>query len=71
MEEVRAANKGRRGRVLFLSLVTAIVGGFIGFTFGGGVERGKARDVGGHRLEGALEGSRSVEHANPGSLPTR
>src|SRR6187399_963640 len=42
MEEVKAANRGRRGRVLFLSLVTAGVGGFIGFTFGGGVERGKA-----------------------------
>jgi hypothetical protein len=42
MEEVRAANRGRRGRVLFLCLVTAVVGGFLGFTFGGGYERGKA-----------------------------
>ena len=61
MEEVRAANRGRRGRVLFLSLVTAVVGGFIGFTFGGGVERGKAAAA---AVVGAKELLKEVETSN-------
>jgi hypothetical protein len=61
MEEVRAANKGRRGRVLFLSLVTAGVGGFIGFTFGGGVERGKAATA---AVIGSKELLKEVEASN-------
>ncbi len=61
MEEVRAANRGRRGRVLFLSLITAIVGGFIGFTFGGGVERGKAATA---AVIGAKELLKEVEESN-------
>jgi len=61
MEEVRAANKGRRGRVLFLSLVTAVVGGFIGFTFGGGVERGKAATA---AVIGSKELLKEVEESN-------
>jgi hypothetical protein len=61
MEEVRAANKGRRGRVLFLSVVTAAVGGFIGFTFGGGVERGKAAQA---AVIGSKELLKEVEESN-------
>jgi len=61
MEEVRAANRGRRGRVLFLALVTAGVGGFIGFTFGGGVERGKAATA---AVVGSKELLKEVETSN-------
>jgi hypothetical protein len=61
MEEVKAANRGRRGRVLFLSLVTAGVGGFIGFTFGGGVERGKAATA---AVVGSKELLKEVEDSN-------
>lgn len=61
MEEVRAANKGRRGRVLFLSLVTAGVGGFLGFTLGGGVERGKAAQA---AVIGSKELLKEVEESN-------
>ena len=61
MEEVRAANKGRRGRVLFLSLVTAVVGGFLGFTLGGGVERGKAATA---AVIGSKELLKEVEESN-------
>jgi hypothetical protein len=61
MEEVRAANRGRRGRVLFLSLVTAAVGGFIGFTFGGGYERGKAGKA---AVIGSKELLKEVEDSN-------
>jgi hypothetical protein len=61
MEEVRAANRGRRGRVLFLSLITAVVGGFIGFTFGGGVERDKAAKA---AVIGSKELLKEVEASN-------
>ena len=61
MEEVRAANRGRRGRVLFLSLVTAAVGGFLGFTFGGGYERGKAGKA---AVIGSKELLKEVEDSN-------
>jgi hypothetical protein len=61
MEEVRAANRGRRGRVLFLSLVTAAVGGFLGFTFGGGYERGKAGKA---AVIGAKDLLKEVEASN-------
>jgi hypothetical protein len=68
MEEVKAANRGRRGRVLFLSLVTAGVGGFIGFTFGGGVERGKAATA---AVVGSKELLKEVEDSNVRSRPCR
>ena len=39
MEEVRAAPRSGRGKVMVLALITAVVGGFVGFAFGGGAER--------------------------------
>jgi hypothetical protein len=61
MEEVRAANRGRRGRVLFLSLITAVIGGFLGFTFGGGYERDKSAKA---SVVGAKELLKEVEASN-------
>ena len=61
MDEVRAANRGRRGRVMFLALVTAGVGGFLGFTFGGGYERDKAGKA---AVVGAKELLKEVETSN-------
>jgi hypothetical protein len=61
MEEVRAANRGRRGRVMFLCLVTAGVGAFLGFTLGGGYERGKAGKA---AVIGSKELLKEVEDSN-------
>lgn len=61
MDEVRAAQRSGRGKVIVLALVTAAVGGVIGFTFGGGAERSKGADA---AILGAKELLKEVEDSN-------
>ena len=61
MEEVRAAQRSGRGRVMVLALVTAFVGGFVGFAFGGGAERGKGAQA---AITGAQELVKEIEESN-------
>jgi hypothetical protein len=61
MEEVRAAQRSGRGRVMVLALVTACVGGFVGFTFGGGAERDKGAKA---AIQGAGELVKEIEDSN-------
>jgi len=44
-EEVMAAQRSGRKKVAILGLVTAIIGGVVGFAAGGGVERGKGANA--------------------------
>jgi hypothetical protein len=60
-EEVREAQRKTRGRIMMLSLVTAIIGGVIGFAFGGGAERGKGAQS---AITGAKELLKEVEDSN-------
>jgi hypothetical protein len=57
---VRAHRTGRT-KIMVLAIVTAIVGGFLGFSFGSGVERGKGADT---ALEGAKSLAQEVDQAN-------
>jgi hypothetical protein len=61
MEEVRAAQRSGRGRVMVLALVTAIVGGVVGFAFGGGAERDKGAKA---AISGAQELVKDIEDSN-------
>ena len=61
MEEVRAAQRSGRGRVMVLAFVTALVGGFVGFTFGGGAERDKGAKA---AITGAGELVKEIEESN-------
>lgn len=61
MDEVRAAQRSGRGKVMVLALVAAFVGGFIGFAFGGGAERGKGAQA---AITGAQELVKEVEDSN-------
>ena len=61
MEEVRAAQRSGRGRVMALAGITAVIGGFIGFAFGGGAERGKGADA---AIEGAKSLVKEVDDSN-------
>ena len=58
MDDVRAAQRSGRGRVMVLALVTAVVGGFVGFAFGGGAERDKGAKA---AVEGAQELVKDIE----------
>jgi hypothetical protein len=60
-DDVMRAQKGGKAKVLVLAIVTAAIGGFVGFTVGGGAERGKGQDA---ALAGAAELSKDVEAAN-------
>ena len=60
-EEVREAQRRGRSRVAVLALVTAIIGGVIGFAFGGGHERGKGADA---AVAGAGELLKLVDESN-------
>ena len=44
-EEVREAARRGRSKVLILALITAIIGGVLGFAFGGGNERAKGAEA--------------------------
>lgn len=61
MDDVRAAQRSGRGRVMVLALVTAIVGGVVGFAFGGGAERDKGAKA---AVEGASELVKDIEASN-------
>ncbi len=61
MDDVRAAQRSGRGKVMVLALVTAVVGGFLGFTAGGGAERGKGAQA---AISGAQELVKEVEDSN-------
>jgi len=61
MEDIRAAQRSGRGRVMVLALVTAVVGGVVGFAFGGGAERDKGAKA---AVEGASELVKDIEASN-------
>jgi len=60
-DDVMRAQKGGAKKVLVLALVTAVIGGFVGFTVGGAAERGKGSDA---AIEGAKELIKDVDNAN-------
>ncbi len=60
-DDVMRAQKGGRTKVMVLAIITAIIGGFVGFTLGGASERGKGTDA---AMEGAKDLTKDVESAN-------
>jgi hypothetical protein len=60
-DEIREAARRGRSKVFVLALITACVGGFIGFTVGGGNERAKGADA---AVAGAKELHKLVEDSN-------
>jgi hypothetical protein len=60
-EDVIRAQRRGKGRILALAIVTAAVGGIVGFTVGGGVEKGKGTAA---AIAGAGELAKDVETAN-------
>src|SRR6187551_2695786 len=60
-DDVMRAQKGGRTKVLVLAIVTAFLGGFVGFTLGGASERGKGTDA---AMEGAKDLTKDIEAAN-------
>ena len=60
-DDVMRAQKGGKTKVLVLAIVTAAIGGFMGFAIGGGAERGKGQDA---ALQGAQELTKDVTAAN-------
>lgn len=60
-DDVVRAQKGGRSKVLVLALVTAVIGGFVGFTLGGVAERGKGTDA---AMQGAQDLTKDVDAAN-------
>jgi len=60
-DDVMRAQKGGKTKILALAIVTALIGGFVGFTLGGASERGKGTDA---AIEGAKELVKDVEGAN-------
>jgi len=60
-EEVMAARRAGRKKVLFLALVAAAVGGGVGFTAGGGAERAKGAEA---AVVGAQDLMKEIDKAN-------
>jgi hypothetical protein len=60
-DDVMRAQKGGKTKVLVLAIITAAIGGFIGFTLGGGAERAKGQDA---ALQGAQDLTKDVQAAN-------
>ena len=60
-DDVMRAQKGGRTKILVLAIITALIGGFVGFTLGGASERGKGTDA---AIEGAKELVKDVEATN-------
>ena len=60
-EEVRAAQKKDRGKIFVLAGVAAVVGGLIGFAFGGRLESAKGAEA---AVEGAEQLTDEVDKAN-------
>ncbi|MEZ4223876.1 MAG: hypothetical protein R3B13_23200 [Polyangiaceae bacterium] len=60
-EEVVAAQKKGRGKIIALAGVAAVVGGLVGYAVGSGVERGKGAEK---ALTGAADLAKEVDEAN-------
>jgi len=60
-DDVMRAQKGGRTKVLVLAVITAVIGGFVGFTLGGASERGKGTDA---AIEGAKDLIKEIEATN-------
>jgi hypothetical protein len=60
-DEVREAQRRGRSKVMILAAATAVIGGVLGFTFGGSVEKGKGTEA---ALRGAEELVKEIESAN-------
>jgi hypothetical protein len=60
-DDVMRAQKGGRTKVLVLAIITACIGGFVGFTLGGAAERGKGTEA---AMQGAQDLSKDVDAAN-------
>jgi hypothetical protein len=60
-DDVVRAQKSGKVKVLVLSLITAGIGCFVGFTLGGASERGKGQDA---ALQGAQDLTKDIEAAN-------
>jgi len=60
-DDVMRAQKGGRTKVLVLAVITALLGGFVGFTLGGAAERGKGTDA---AMQGAQDLSKDIDEAN-------
>lgn len=60
-EEVVEAQRRGRKKVAVLALITAFIGGFVGFAVGGGAERAKGADA---ALRGAQDLIKEIEAAN-------
>lgn len=60
-EEMVEAQKKGRGKIIALCVVTALVGGVLGYAFGGGAERGKSHD---NALQGAAMLAEEIDKAN-------
>ncbi len=60
-DDVMRAQRGGKTKVLVLAIITAIIGGFVGFTLGGASERGKGQDA---AVEGAKDLAKDVDAAN-------
>src|SRR5688500_16907462 len=60
-DDVMRAHKGGKTNVMILAIVTAAIGGFVGFALGGGAERAKGQDA---ALHGAQELTKDVQAAN-------
>jgi hypothetical protein len=60
-DDVIRANRGGKAKVAMLALVTAVIGGGVGFTIGGASERGAGAEA---AVIGAKELTKDVESAN-------
>lgn len=60
-EEVVAAQKKGRAKVVVLAAITAVIGGLIGYAFGGSLERGKSAEA---AVTGAEELAKEVQDAS-------
>ena len=60
-DDVMRAQKGGRTKVMVLAIITAVIGGFVGFTLGGASERGKGTEA---AMQGAQDLTKDVEAAN-------
>lgn len=60
-EEVLSAQRKGKGRIIALAVITAAIGGLVGFTVGGGTERAKGTRA---AITGAGELAKEVEAAN-------
>jgi hypothetical protein len=60
-DDIVRANRGGKMKVLVLAIITAGIGGFVGFTLGGAAERGKGTEA---AMQGAQDLSKDVDDAN-------